>query len=165
MFAGAYWAIHDREDDKGRKRLSSAWGILFERYVNWWAQNRSFQKPLTYHPFPVWDRRVTGKRKRRKGASKEAFDAAILQGSRFMALEYKGGFLALDAKYSMNLRLLLRDLNKKIAKGCRQLARNIDELFGVVPRRNLQNIPTGHVTRVIPVIVVQDQALGSWGVD
>ena len=35
----------------------------------------------------------------------------------------------------------------------------IGELFGIVPGRTLQDIPTGHVTRVIPVIVVQDQAL------
>ena len=154
MFTGAYWAIHNREDDKGRDRLSSAWGILFERYVNWWTQSRSFQKPMTYYPFPVWDRSLTGKGRKRKGAGEEAFDAAILQEGRFMALEYKGGFLALDAKYAVNLRLLLRDLNKKIAKGCRQLARNIRELFGIVPGRNLQNISTRHVTRVIPVIVV-----------
>jgi hypothetical protein len=165
MFSGAYWAIHNREDDKGRDRLSSAWGILFERYVNWWAQNRSFQKPMRYYPFPVWDSSLKSKGKKRKRSGEEAFDAAILQEGRFMALEYKGGFLAFDAKYSANLRLLLRDLNKKIAKGCRQLARNITDLFGVVPGRALQNIPTGDVTRVIPVIVVQDQALRSWGVD
>ena len=162
LFAGAYWALHNCEDDKGRKRLSSAWGILFERYVNWWAQGRNFQTPMIYHPFPVWNRSPAGKS---KGAGEEAFDAVILQETKFMALEYKGGFLALDAKYSKNLRLLLRDLNRKIAKGCKQLAKNIEELFGIVPGRNLQNIPTQHVTRVIPVIVVQDQSLRSWGVD
>lgn len=120
---------------------------------------------MTYYSFPVWDRNLSSKGKKNKGDDKEAFDAAILQEGRFMALEYKGGFLSLEAKYSMNVRLLLRDINKKIAKGCRQLARNIRELFGIVPGRNLQKIPTGHITRVIPVIVVQDQALRSMGVD
>ena len=165
MFAGAYWAIHNCEDDKGRKRLSSAWGILFERYVNWWAQNRSFQMSMTYHPFPVWTSCFKRKCKICNPSNKEAFDAAIVQEGRFMALEYKGGFLKLDAKYSMTLRSLLRELNKKIAKGCRQLARNIGELFGIVPGHQLQNISTNHITRVIPVIVVQDQALRSLGID
>jgi hypothetical protein len=165
MFSGAYWAIHNREDDKGRDRLSSAWGILFERYVNWWAQNRSFQRPMTYYPFPVWDSCFKRKCKTCNPSGKEAFDAAILQEGRFMALEYKGGFLKLDAKYSMNLRNLLRELHKKISKGCRQLARNIGELFGIVPAHQLENISTDHITRVIPVIVVQDQALRSLGID
>jgi hypothetical protein len=82
-----------------------------------------------------------------------------------MVLEYKGGFLTLEAKYSANVRFLLRDLNKKIAKACRQLSRSISELFGIVPGRKLQQISTGHVTRVIPVIVVQDRALRSVGVN
>lgn len=165
MFAGAYWALHDREDHQGRKHLAIAWGILFERYVNWWAQGRVFQKAMSFYPFPVWDGTSSGRRRSRKGANEEAFDGAILQGGRFVALEYKGGFLALEAKYSLNMRLLLRDLNKKIVKGCRQLVRAIEELFGIVPGRKLKEIPTEHVTRVIPVIVVQDQALRSLGVN
>ncbi len=165
MFAGAYWALHDHEDHKGRKHLSIAWGILFERYVNWWAQGRVFQTAMSFYPFPVWEGNSAGKRKSRKGGDEEAFDGAILQGGRFVALEYKGGFLSLEAKYSLNVRLLLRDLNKKIVKGCVQLIRAIDELFGIVPGRKLKEIPTDHVTRVIPVIVVQDQALRSLGVN
>jgi hypothetical protein len=165
MFAGAYWAIHDREDDRGRDRLASAWGALFERYVNWWALGRSFHKAMTFHPFPTWDRGPSRNGKKHSGAGEEAFDAAILQGSRCMVLEYKGGFLALGAKHSMNVRLLLRELNKKIAKACRQLARSISELFGIVPGRKLQGVLAGHVTRVIPVIVVQDRALRSVGVN
>lgn len=82
-----------------------------------------------------------------------------------VVLESKGGFLTLDAKHSLNLRLLLRDLNKKFAKACRQLAKAIGELFGIVVGRTLQDIPTEHVTRVVPVIVVQDQALRSLGVN
>jgi hypothetical protein len=124
---------------------ASAWGIRFERYVNWWAQGRSFRKAMTFYPFALWDGGSLLKRKRSKGAE-EAFDTAILEGSRFVALEYKGGFLALDAKYSLNMRLLQRDLNKKIVKGCRQLARSIGKLFGIVPARKLREIPTEHVT-------------------
>jgi hypothetical protein len=165
LFAGAYWAIHDREGHKGRTQLAIAWGILFERYVNWWGQGRTFHKAMTFYPFPVWDSRQSAKRKRRQGPEEEAFDAVILHDGRFVALEYKGGFLSLEAKYSLNKRFLLRDLNKKIAKGCRQLARNIGELYAIVPGRKLKEIPTEHVTRVIPMIVVQDQALRSLGIN
>ena len=115
---------------RGGTQLAIAWGILFERYANWWAQGRTFKSAMTFYPFPTWDSQASGRRKQRKSAEEEAFDAVILQESRFVVLEYKGGFLSLEAKYSLNIRLLLRDLNKKIAKGCRQLARNIGELFG-----------------------------------
>ncbi len=164
MFAGAYWALHDREDHKGRTQLAIAWGILFERYVNWWAQGRTFKNPMTFYPFPTWASKTSGGRKQRRGAE-EAFDAVMLQEGRLLALEYKGGFLSLEAKYSLNMRVLLRDLNKKIAKGCRQLARNIGELFAINPGRKLKDIPTEHITRVIPAIVVQDQALRSLGIN
>lgn len=165
LFAGAYWALHDLEDHKARTQLAIAWGILFERYVNWWAEGRTFTKPMTFYSFPLWDSKVSGSRKHRQSHGEEAFDAVILQEGRLLALEYKGGFLSLEAKYSLNMRMLIRDLNKKIAKGCRQLARNIGELFGIAPGRTLKDIPTEHVTRVIPAIVVQDQALRSLGIN
>jgi hypothetical protein len=165
LVAGAYWTLHDREVRGGRERLASAWGILFERYINWWIQGRRFQRDMLFYPFPVWDSGVVKKRRGQKGPDVEAFDGAILQNRRFVALEYKGGFLKLEAKYSMNLRALIRDLNKKIGKGCQQLAQGISDLFGATARHQLRDVPTNHVTRVIPVIVVQDQALRSWGVD
>jgi hypothetical protein len=166
IFAGAYWTLHDREGHKGRQLLATAWGILFERYVNRWANERTFQKAMMFYPFPVWESTSSpGRKKRRRLNNEESFDGAILQDGRFVALEYKGGFLTLEAKYSLSVRALLRDLNKKIAVACRQLARKIGELFGMLPGRRLKDIPTAHVTRVIPVIVVQDQALRALGVN
>jgi hypothetical protein len=120
---------------------------------------------MTFYPFPVWADKSSTKPKKRKVVEVEAFDAVILEGSRMVAMECKGGFLALDAKHSLNMRLLLRDLNKKIAKGCRQLATAIGELFGITPGRKLKDVPTDRVTRVVPVIVVQDQALRSLGIN
>lgn len=165
FFTGAYWTLFDRESDQGRKRLASAWGFLFEGYVNWWVEGRRFQKSILFYPFPVWDRVASKKRRGRKEPDVEAFDGAILQDSRLVALEYKGGFLKVEAKYSRDIRALFRDLNKKIAKGCQQLAQGISELFGATPGRQLRDVPTNHVTRIVPVIVVQDQALRSWGLD
>jgi hypothetical protein len=144
---------------------SRAWGYIFERYVNWWGRGRSFKKALTYYPFPLWTDKPSQKSKKRKVAPVEAFDAVMLESSRMVVLECKGGFLTLDAKHSLNMRLLLRDLNKKFAKACRQLAKAIGELFGIVAGRTLQHVPTGHVTRVVPVIVVQDAALRSLGIN
>jgi hypothetical protein len=165
LFAGAYWALHDREDDNGKKRLASAWGILFECYVNWWAQGRNFQKSMTFYPFPTWSDACRGRASKRKKVDEEAFDAVIRHDGRLMVLEYKGGFLTLEAKYSVNVRSLLRDLDKKIAKGCGQLARNLGALFGISSGQRLEGIPTEHITRVIPVIVVQDQALRAMGIN
>ena len=119
MFAGAYWALHDRELDANKQQLSITWGYIFERYVNWWVQGRSFKKAMTFYPFPLWADKPAQKTKKRKKTPEEAFDAVILDGSRMVAMEYKGGFLTLDAKYSLNMRALLRDLYKKIAKAYR----------------------------------------------
>ena len=59
----------------------------------------------------------------------------------------------------MSLSHLLRDLNKKIAKACRQLARNIGAVFTDRPIKTISTLPTKFVTKVIPIIVVQDQVL------
>jgi hypothetical protein len=52
LYAGVYWALHDRENDARKKRLGIAGGNLFECYVNWWAQGHTFKKPISFFSFP-----------------------------------------------------------------------------------------------------------------
>jgi hypothetical protein len=78
-----------------------------------------------------------------------------------MPLEYKGGFLKHEARYSGNKEAFEADLDLKIGAGCQQLASKIEMLFNSTPgtRRKLRDISLDHVTRVLPVLVVQDLLL------
>jgi hypothetical protein len=151
IYSGVYWAINDGLDRRERLKLFSAWGILFEEYVNWFLGGCHFKQDLVFWPAPAWD------------DGGECFDGAFTAGSRFMPMEYKGGFLRIDARYSADPAAFEADLDLKITKGCEQLARKIQQLFNrkTGRRRRLRDVPLEHVTRVIPVLVVQDHILRS----
>jgi len=149
MHSGVYWAIFDGLSEADRPRLFKAWGILFEEYVNWFLTDRALKNPLLFYPAPKW----------RDGS--ECFDGAFVQDSRFTPMEYKGGFIKIEARYSGNPNAFESDLNLKIAEGCQQLATKIQALFNAdsEKRKSLKDIPLDHITRVIPVLVVQDHIL------
>ena len=151
MNSGVYWAINDGLPSGGRERLKlfKAWGILFEEYVNWFLAGYNFRQSLSFWPSPKFP------------DGSESFDGAFLQDSRFMPMEYKGRFLKIEARYSGSIEAFESDLDLKIGEGCEQLARKIMDLFTADPRKRkrLRDIPLNHVTRVIPVLVVQDNIL------
>lgn len=149
IHSGAYWTIHDGLGASERRKLSNAWGILFEEYVNWFLAGRAF-KDFCFWPAPAWQDRG------------EDLDGAFARRSVFIPMEYKGGFLLRGAKYSGDQTLFEVELESKIVKGCKQLARKIEKLFDRrrEQRKTLRDVPLDHITRVVPVLVVQDQILG-----
>ncbi len=78
-------------------------------------------------------------------------------------MEYKGGFLKLEARYSGDVKAFKTDLLLKIGKGCKQLANKIESVFHIKPamRRRVVEFSSEGITRVVPVLVVQDQILRS----
>lgn len=149
MHSGVYWSIFEGLTERERPRLFSAWGVLFEEYVNWFLSDRRFATPLLFYSSPKWP------------GGAECFDGAFIEDSRFLPMEYKGGFLKIEARYSGNPQAFESDLDLKIGEGCQQLARKIEALFNADPmkRKMLKDLPLDHVTRVIPVLVVQDHIL------
>jgi len=149
MNSGLYWTINDGLPSALRQKLFKAWGILFEEYVNWFLVNRNFKQGLFFWPSPKWT------------DGTESFDGAFMQDSRFMPMEFKGRYLKVEARYSGNFTAFEADLELKIGEGCRQLARKIELLFNMDfrSRKRLAEIPLEHVTRVVPVLVVQDNIL------
>lgn len=145
MHSGVFWALFDGLSREERWKLFKAWGILFEEYVNWFLAMRAFE----FKPRPQW------------ADGTECFDGAITADARFMPMEYKGGFLKVAARYSGTPVPFEADLELKIAEGCEQLARKIESLFTASPisRKELRDIPLTAITRVIPVLVVQDHIL------
>jgi hypothetical protein len=91
----------------------------------------------------------------------KAFDAILRRKKVVVAMEYKGGFLRQDARYSSSVELFMRDLDAKISEGCFQLARNIADLFPPTGNgKTLRDVPIPLDTFcVLPVLVVQDSIL------
>jgi hypothetical protein len=149
MHSGVYWAVFEGLTEEQRPMLFKAWGILFEEYVNWFSSGRMSATPALFHSSPSW------------ADGTECFDGALIQDSRFVPMEYKGGFLKIEARYSGNPKAFEADLDLKIGEGCDQLAWKIGALFDADPakRKKLKDIPLTHVTRVIPILVVQDHIL------
>jgi hypothetical protein len=149
IHSGVYWAINPALDRADRHKLFNAWGVLFEEYVNWFFKQMRVKKPLLFFPFPKW------------WDGTESFDGALMQDRRFVPMEYKGGFLKIEARYSGNTDSFEKDLDLKIGEGCKQLAWKIGRLFSASPRhrKKLRDVPLDHVTRVVPVLVVQDYML------
>src|SRR5258708_16216303 len=148
LYTGPHWVIHDAIPEV-RDDLFKAWGIVFERYVNWLFDGM-IRKPGQFLAFP------------RFANGDEAFDGLFLADDVFLPMEYKGGFLSRTAKYSGDTKVFTDELERKIGEGCRQLASKIDSLFnGSTTRRRLlkNSPPIDHVRKIIPLLVVQDQTL------
>jgi hypothetical protein len=149
IHSGVFWTIHDGLASAERRMLSAAWGILFEEYVNWFLSERRF-KDFSFWPRPEWTEGT------------EALDGAFMRETVFMPMEYKGGFLLREARYSGDVAAFEAELELKIVKGCKQLARKIEALFHKRPesRKTLRSIDVARVTRIVPLLVVQDHILG-----
>src|SRR5580704_7154206 len=149
IHSGVFWTIHDGLTRDERGNLSKAWGILFEEYVNWFLGERRF-KDFAFWPRPEWT------------AGGEALDGAFMRDAVFMPMEYKGGFLLREARYAGDATIFDEELESKIVKGCKQLARKIEALFGrqAALQKQMRNIDVSRVTRIVPLLGVQDQILG-----
>jgi hypothetical protein len=147
---GPYYLITDRLPRCERKKVFKAWGFLFEAYVNWLLEPLSGRNGANYYSDTHWE-----------DDGSNSFDAVFVKSRVVIALEFKSGFLKQTARYSNDVDQLEIDVEKKIAVGCRQLARDISQLFPEAgSARVLKDIPIpGNTLWVLPVLVVQDLAL------
>lgn len=176
--SGAYHAIlralevdaevrNERDEADRKKFLKQYWGEVFEIYLN--TRLRELY-PLGINRFyasPKWD-------SPRAQRNNEAFDGFLDYGDTVIALEYKGKYLSLTAKYSGDRDLLLADLDERFGKAARQLAQRSETAFNRdlqqrhgFSQRDQNNQPvisytvdfSRQVRRVYPVVVVQDPAM------
>lgn len=151
LHTGVHWAIHDAYGNRDAKRddLFKAWGILFEEYVHWLLSGMETKLPIKYFR-PQW-----------RGGD-ESFDGMLLHGDVLLPLEYKGGFLARNARYSGNDYEFTKDADKKFGAGCHQLATKLNALFAQDEAQRKQisdSPPLAHIRAVVPVLVLQDNIL------
>lgn len=147
---GVQWALHDALPVKMRQSLFNAWGSLFEEYVHWLLAGMKTKLPVLYFASPKW-----------KKNGNESFDGILLKGAVMMPAEYKGGFIARDARYSGNSATFLADLDKKVTVGCKQLAEKIGAVFADEDRnrRELEDLDCSNVRAIVPILVIQDHIL------
>jgi hypothetical protein len=129
--------------------MFKAWGFLFEAYVNWLLRGIDGRHAAKFYPDTRWE------------GGQKSFDGVFVKRRVVAVLEYKGGFLRQDARYSNDLDTFMTDLQRKVGVGCMQLARDIGSLFpdkGTSKRLRNVAIPANPVC-VLPILVVQDLML------
>jgi hypothetical protein len=151
MHNGPYFLLGNKLPEEDRPRVFNAWGLLFEAYVNWLLKGMHARHSARLYPDTRWE------------DGKKSFDAVFIKSRVLAVMEYKGGFLRQDARYSNDLATFLADLGEKIGKGCWQLARDVGALFPAtgVPKK-LVGVPIpSNTLYVLPVLIVQDPMLRS----
>jgi hypothetical protein len=147
---GPYFLLANSLPETERWKILNAWGFLFEAYVNWILSGLDGRDSLSFHADTSWEH-----------DGRKSFDGVLLRGRFVVVMEHKGGFLNQNARYSNTLESLLGDLQTKIGKGCKQLARDIGSLFPESGEgKRLRGVPISLDTAyVLPILVVQDLML------
>ena len=145
-----YFLLANSLPETERWKVFNAWGFVFEAYVNWVLGGLNGRDSLSFYPDTTWEH-----------DGRKSFDAVILSGKCVVVMEHKGGFLNQNARYSNTLENLLGDLQAKIGKGCKQLARDVASLFPEQgENKRLKDVPIPLDTAyVLPILVVQDLML------
>jgi hypothetical protein len=149
LHTGPYFVLSNKLPEDERGKVFKAWGFLFEAYVNWLLQSLHGRHAATFHPDTCWE---NGNR---------SFDAVVVKDKMAVMLEFKGGFLPQEARYSNDLPIFMNALEGRIGAGCHQLARDIGSLFpekGAGKKLRGVTIPPDTLW-VMPVLVVQDLML------
>jgi hypothetical protein len=153
LSAGFYWTILNSLPKQTRRTAFQAFGYLFEVYVD--ELLREVYPPDRYISFASFDKK-----------NEEAFDGIIVYpGNHLIVLEYKGGFLTIEAKYGGKIRKLEKDLDKKFGRsrgaGVQQLATKIEKLFhrDKAKRERIAELGEIVTTKITPVLIVQESFL------
>jgi hypothetical protein len=149
LHTGPYFLLSNRLPENERGKVFKAWGFLFEAYVNWLLQSLHGRNSAVFYPDTCWEN------------GNKSFDAMFVKDDIVVTMEFKGGFLPQDARYSNDLQTFMDTLESRIGTACHQLARDIGALFPEAgPGQRLRDVTIPPDTlRVLPVLVVQDLML------
>ncbi len=152
MHTGPYFLLANKLPSNERWKIFSAWGLLFEAYANWLLKSLNGKYSAALFPNTCWT-----------DDNAKAFDALFVKRRMVVAMEFKGGFLPQNARYSNDLDTFMSALKDRIGDGCHQLARDIGALFPETgtPRELKGAAVPSNTLFVLPVLVVQDLMLRS----
>lgn len=147
---GPYFLLADSLSPDERKSVFDAWGILFEHYVNWLLESVNGKHGASLYTDTRWE-----------DNNNKSFDAVFVKARLVVTIESKSGFLKQSARYSSDVDEFQKELEKKMGKGCKQLAKGISKLFpSSGERAGLHGVPIPRLVEwVLPILVVQDLAL------
>ena len=159
---GVHHTVRDVLQLESEKRIvSSKYGYLFQFYVDALLREVYSTHPEHFISFPDFGNRRAG--------TSEAFDGVIIcPEHHLILLEYKGGFLKQEAKYSGELAVFEEELNKKFGTGpdgaISQMVASIERLFpprredrDYIPQLRDAGMEIPQVTEITPVLIVQEQ--------
>lgn len=144
-----------------KEQASTAYGYLFEGYVDSIMRRVYPRGSEMFISFPDFVDTKQG--------LNEAFDGIVVcDDGHLIVMEYKGGFLSAEAKYSGKMGVFQRELDKKFGTGQRagahQLVKKIERLFHEIrgARDSIKELIEHQrpITKVSPVLVVQETFLG-----
>lgn len=149
---GVFWALREFLTPEEAKRAFEFLGILLEKYAHWFWET-AYQGTGTYTPntrFPDND---------------EAFDAILMERGTLVAIEYKSGMLAAEAKHSFAADMITDAIDRKYVtsqrgerKGIAQLRRGIERFLRGEPLGKAP-LTREHIHTIHPVIIAADPAL------
>jgi hypothetical protein len=156
LSSGIYWTIVDSLKVKDRGKALQGFGYLFEIYVN----RLLAQIPALDGAFIPLPRYRTGE---------PSFDGILLRGNHLIALECKGGFMQIEAKYGGRVRAFEKDLDAKfgVNEGVVQLAKHIERLFRqpssdrdqIEELNRLLRNSHSKIEKITPVLLVRESFL------
>jgi len=147
---GPYFVLSNKFPEKERWKVFNAWGFIFEFYVGWLLESLNGRHSSVLYSDTCWE-----------DDNRRAFDALFVKKRMVVAMEFKGGFLAQNVRYSNDLATFMNALQTRIGTGCHQLARDITALFperGAGRKLKDLAVPSNTLF-VLPVLVVQDLML------
>lgn len=147
---GFYWTVvNGLADDRLRYQFQCLWGELVQEYVrqllaeSFPAEPQSFLRRPTYAD----DR-------------SEVFDCAVLLGDGLIPIEIKGSVLPIADKYAAKAGPFYQGVAAKFGgdpgAAVEQLLRNIEHIFSAEHPRKSTQIPSGHIRRMLPIVIVHD---------
>jgi hypothetical protein len=156
LSSGIYWTIVDSLKGKDKDRALQSFGYLFEIYVNQLLRRVS-QSNGTLIASPKYK---TGEL---------SFDGLICHGNHLIVLEYKGGFMEIEAKYSGKVRAFEKALDMKfgVNEGVSQLAKHIGRLYRdrqsdrdqIEELDQLLRNSHSKIEKITPVLIVRESLL------
>jgi hypothetical protein len=151
VHVGVHWVMHDRLPREKRNDLFSAWGVLFEEYVNHLFVGMKTDLPIKYFRAPKW---TAGPK---DSIGQESFDGIFVKDTLLCPMEYKGGFLSRKSRYSTDPNPFIIEMREKF-EGPRQLAWKIASLFGEAGEkaRAIEYVETSAYEIVLPILILQD---------
>lgn len=160
--AGIYWTIVDSLRGSQKDTALTAFGYLFEIYING-ILSRLSPKNGTLLASPKYQN------------GDNAFDSMFFRADQLIVLEYKASFMKIEAKYSGKIKLFENELDKKfgVNKGVIQLAKHIQRLFphdgskrDAIPALDLITQQSKRsIRKITPVLIVQEPILRFHGVE